>query len=212
MSDILIPQVDERFLPKVFFAEFPDEKIIEDAEFELRQKAQLDPNQCYGFFPDNHAPGIDHNLPACDYFAQAHPLLPYDDHLFYFSWLRLSLVRHHPINDTFHLDGNSRSGLTAETNGQSQLPGFRAILNLGTSARTLCYSTQHPDSALTETTEAGHTTCFPLDETVYRFDIAPRRANLVTGVIFCATHVMHTGDSPAEEHFLLSYGRDEIES
>lgn len=187
-------------------------EALREAEAELRSHSLADDNHCYGYFPGMKAnQGVDANLPHSQRFAQAVPTLFMDDKLLQFNFMRMSLVRQHG-DSPFHLDSDAATALTGDVDTVSERLVWRLLLNVSDDhPRTLAYVDVDP-STVTLTSQGGYIHCEDAKLTAkYKKTIAipPRRDLRVSGVLFCASRVLHTGQDDEHGHFVMGYGCEE---
>lgn len=187
-------------------------EVINAVQSELTAKCQADDNKCFGYFPGmSGAVGIESNLPASEAFAKALPALSVDGKDLRFNFVRMSLIKQ--ANDSpYHLDSDAKTALTGDTATVGERLVWRFLLNLSDAhPRTLGYLHIDPFSVKLAT-KGGYIHCTSdqyTEDAVQRVVIPPRNGLAVSGVLFCASRVLHTGQDDAFGHFVSGYGCEE---
>ncbi len=188
------------------------EADLRAAEIELRGKCEHDDNQCYGYFPAMRGRGsVDTNLPRCEAFAASMPGLVVRDKKLQFNFIRMSLVQQRG-DAPFHLDSDAATALTGDTTTVAERLVWRLLLNVSDQhARTLAYVDVDPVTTKL-TSEGGYIHCE--DKAVTSrlsksIAIPPRQGLRTSGVLFCASRVLHTGQDDEHGHFVMGYGCEE---
>lgn len=187
------------------------ESTIALAESELRNKAEQDPNKCWGYFPDlGSKDGIDSALPDSQAYAFEASRLAANARVLTFNFLRLSLIEQQSAFP-FHLDSDATTALTGERPHTGKAV-WRLLINVSDRhSRNLSYLDVNPDSLELETrrgyTHYPHTLG---DLAVTTIAIPPREGSEASGVLFCASRVLHTGRDDEKGHFVAGYGCEEL--
>lgn len=185
-----------------------DGSLVKAAEEELSQRAQVDDDKCYGYFPAMERAGIDANLPASRLLAEAIPDLRIGNLNLGFNFLRMSLVEQQ-ASASFHLDSDAATALTGDLDSLDHRQVWRLLLNLHSNhARTLAFLNVDPFS-LPLARRENYVYCpewsiNPVDRK--SIAIPPRQANAAHGVLFCSSQVLHSGQDDEHGHFIAAYG------
>lgn len=204
-----IEALQRAFQPIAIEWELPgDEALVTAAGEELRGKAGSDANGCYGYFPGMRGlADIDSDLPHSQAFAEAVPTITIGDKALGFNFVRTSLVQQRG-DAPFHLDSDAATALTGDVGTLGSRLVWRLLLNLsGVHPRTLAYLDANIDTVRLSN-EGGYIHCEDkaAAATARTHTIAPRAGRLVSGVLFCANRVLHTGRDDENGHFVAGYG------
>jgi hypothetical protein len=185
---------------------------ITAVQAELTAKAKEDANKCWGYFPAMKGKSsIDTDLPISAGFADGIPQLEVDGKSLRFNFVRLSLIQQTGTSP-FHLDTDAATALTGDTSTLSKRLVWRLLLNLNDKhTRTLSYldldSTKIP---LLD--DGGYLHCdasLVHEGIIRRIVIPPRKGSKASGVLFCASRVLHTGQDDQFGHFVTGFGCEE---
>ncbi len=182
-----------------------------DAELELGARAALDGDCCCGYFPAlEGVHGIDCDLPACHAFATSLPAISYAGTAFQFNFLRLSL-KQQSVAPAYHLDSDASTALSGDVTTLRRRRVERLLLNLSSrSERTLHYL--DVDSSCAELVADGSyvRAADPRRLVDYGLtaSVPPRRGSDVSGLLFAANLVLHSGVDDSSGHFVAAYGTE----
>lgn len=189
-------------------------QLVSDVQNELTAKAKTDKNKCWGYFPAmKDKASIDTKLPISRRFAQSVPELRVNEFDMNFNFVRLSLVKQ-TGDSPFHLDTDAATALTGNAATLSKRLVWRLLINLSDKhPRTLSYL-DIDSSKITLVDDDGYVHCdkkLVTKDVIRRIAVAPRRDNHVSGVLFCASRVLHTGQDDKFGHFVSGYGYEELD-
>lgn len=198
-------QVSLEYLPHLFDV-LVDEKVVINALDELELEALGDTDAFKVYYP-GESMAYNHMLKNSAKFASKHPWVEINGKRYDFSFLKTSLQPQPALNG-HHLDGNIRSGIEVGTPARNK-KAWRALINLSMEPRHLSYSLQDPDTALLED-HSGLWTARDLDPSFLKEAIIPGRIrNMASGLVFCASHVLHGGVNTQNGRYLAGYCREE---
>lgn len=204
--------LSKEFLPQLVSVKLPvASEAIEAAERELSIKASSDTDRCYGYFPGMSRDGIGNNLPLSQKFAQNAAKLMVNGKSVDFNFLRLSLIDQ-PSISPFHLDSDSATALTGDIATMADRLVWRLLLNLSDSkTRTIIYLDLNP-SLVQLKNDRGYIS-YPSElitnNLICSVELQARKGDVVNGVLFCASRVLHAGKDMGGGHFVAGYGVDE---
>ncbi len=155
--------------------------------------------------------GIDSDFPACQAFMELQPQLTADGKTLDFNFVRLSQVRQ-TGSSPYHLDSDAKTALTGDTTTISDRLVWRLLLNLSDAhPRNLSYLDIDPFSLPLES-GGGYIHCpnSKIKKSLKRqVSIPSRQGETVSGLLFCASRVLHTGQDDQFGHFVAGYGTEE---
>lgn len=181
--------------------------LITNAETELKKFAENDTNKCWGYFPALKEKN--RNLNECKKFHDALPKITQNNKVLDLNFVRLSLIQQKG-DSPYHMDSDSKTALTGDTATIDSRLVWRLLLNFSSEhSRTLGYL-DLDTSSITLTTEGGYIH-YTGDTAEFERSVVipPRTKNEITGVLFCASRVLHTGKDDEFGHFVAGYGSEE---
>lgn len=187
-----------------------DSSLVETVEQELKKKALIDPDQCFGYFPAMQVEGIYSDLPASQAFEATIPWLRVNELDLGFNFLRMSLVEQ-KASASFHLDSDAATALTGDLDSVGERHVWRLLLNLSPDHnRYLSYVAIDPFK-LPLTKRQNYIYCpdvaIPRDK-IRTTPIPSRLQHIAHGVLFCSSQVLHSGQDDENGHFVAAYGRE----
>lgn len=200
-------RLSEEMRPKAVRLRVPcTDSLIGDVSRELSLYAQSDPNRCWGYYPQAGLE-TEPSLPRSEYFSRVVPRITVDGMRLDFNFVRLSMARQ-PNNGSYHLDADTATGL-AEHPSPADRRVWRLLVNLSaTAVRAFSYLDVNPrDLELSH--DRGYSGCPPeaiTDARVQTLSLDTRRSIIASGVLFCASEVLHTGIDTDAGHFVAAYG------
>lgn len=207
--------VAEAYQPRpVQLGGFASIDSIEAAEAELHARAEADPNKCWGYFPGmKDRCGIANDLPVCAQFAEQNSTVELAGfHLpLGFNFLRMSVTQQE-ATDFYHIDSDASTALTGDLTDINERLVWRLLLNLNPKTeRNLSYLAIDP-STLELSFGDGfiHYPARPSQADIRSIEIPARKDDHVSGVLFCANRILHSGKDDEAGHFVASYGVEEI--
>jgi hypothetical protein len=178
-------------------------------EAELGTRAALDKNMCCGYFPAlRGVQGIDCVLPACRSFSDRMPSIDVGGRDYQFNFIRLSLTRQ-SVDPAFHLDSDAATALTGDVTTLRQRRVMRLLLNLSSiSERDLHFLDVDPYSVDLTSDGSYVRVADPigLSDRIRTAIIPARRGSCVSGLVFAANSVLHSGVDSVGGHFVAAYG------
>jgi hypothetical protein len=187
---------------------------IAEVETELSARAALDKNRCCGYFPALiGVRGIDGNLPACRAFAERLPAIGDCGTAYRFNFIRLSLAQQ-SVDPAFHLDSDAATALSGDVSTIKQRRVSRLLLNLNSqSGRALHFLDVDPNCVDLVSDGSYVRAADPrkLMKRAMRAVIPPRSGSRLSGLLFPANLVLHSGVDDAGGHFVAAYGIDAME-
>jgi len=185
------------------------QQLISEAGDELHEKASKDDYKCFGYFPGMQAKAatLDFDLPKSKVFADKVSTITFDDKKFLFSFLRMSLIQQKGISP-YHVDSDASAALTGDIAKISDTYIWRFLINLSdTHHRTLSYLDIDPQTVELQNKSGYVHYAGEIPEELIRFvNIPPRNGSKVSGVVFCASRVLHAGRDDEYGHFVAGYG------
>ena len=159
-------------------------------------------------------PGIDGNLPACRAFGARLPSLRHRGAEYGFSFIRLSLTQQ-SVDPAFHLDSDAATALSGDVGTLRQRRVARLLLNLSSqSERALHYLDVDPYCVdlLSDGSYVRVADPHGLMDRARKVVIPARSGSRLSGLLFSANFVLHSGVDDAGGHFVAAYGRDATDS
>ncbi len=186
---------------------------LAEVETELRARAALDQNGCCGYFPAlTGEPEINSDLPACRAFEARWPSMRHGGAEYRFNFVRLSLTQQ-SVDPAFHLDSDAATALGGDVRTLRDRRVVRLLLNLSSqSERALHFIDVEPHCVELVSDGSYVRAADPrgLMERAFTMLIPARSGACVTGVLFAANLVLHSGVDDIDGHFVAAYGIDEV--
>jgi len=183
-------------------------------ELELGAHAAVDRDRCRGYFPAlRGVRRIDGDLPACRAFATSFPFIRHAGVEHRFNFLRLSLTPQ-SADPAYHLDSDTATALTGDVTTLRHRRVARLLVNLSSQCvRTLHYLDVDPSHVDLIADGSYIRAADPrgLAEYALMAAIPPRRGCHVSGLVFTANLVLHSGRDDAGGHFVAAHGIDAMD-
>jgi hypothetical protein len=187
---------------------------LAEVETELRARAALDQNGCCGYFPAlMDVPEIDSDLPACRALEARWPSIWHGGAEYRFNFVRLSLTQQ-SADPVFHLDSDAATALGGDVTTLRDRRVARLLLNLSSrSERALHFLDVEPHCVELVSDGSYVRAADPrgLMERALTMVVPARRGSWVTGLLFAANLVLHSGVDEIDGHFVAAYGIDEAD-
>ena len=208
-------RLSESHLPVAVVFDLPElTESIPEVETELGARAGLDQNRCCGYFPAlRGVRGIDCNLPACRAFRERVPSIEHCGAKYQFNFIRLSLIQQ-SVDPAFHLDSDAATALSGDVSTIKRRRVARLLLNLHSqSGRALHFLDVDPNCV--ELTSDGSYVRAADPRALIKREmtavIPARSGSRISGLLFPANRVLHSGVDDDGGHFVAAYGIDAME-
>lgn len=130
--------------------------------------------------------------------------------LYRFNFIRLSLTQQ-SVDPSFHLDSDAATALTGDVTTLRQRRVARLLLNLSSQGGPLHFLDVDPDCVdlVSEGSYVRATDPCRFTGRSLTVVIPARNGSRVSGLLFAANLVLHSGVDDAGGHFVAAYGNDE---
>lgn len=202
-------QLSKKFTPKLISLNLTDEEaaLLGNVEQELHTCAQKDAHKCWGYFPALAEKNL--GLVESKRFHQIRPELYVEGKKLELNFIRISLIQQ-TGSSPYHMDSDSKTALTGDTSTIGSRLVWRLLVNLSSKhIRTLGYLDINTET-VELTAEGGYIHYVGQTKQHEKSIIIPPRVKgKVSGVLFCASRVLHTGKDDQHGHFVAGFGCEE---